>query len=227
VVERILASQRRDDGDGADIGQRNPQVDDLAHDQVHRTDQQSQDGNLADAAALDAHEHLQVGGHVTLVLHDVQRGGRGDQVKPAGLVGDRCRGTAGPFSQDRPASHGSRERQHQDHAGGQGGVHEILADTAKKLLDDDDGDERTDDRDPERDCRRKIHGQEEAGDQSAHIADGIIAFHDPAAQVFKKDSGARGQSGDQEHAPAKDPGRGQDGRDQRNHDIEHQAPGGD
>ena len=167
----FAAEDERQQGDGADERHGDVPGDDLAAQQVHAADEQRERADFAEAAGHGAEEH----GLISEVLrqrlaglHVAERGGHGGRVRA-----DDGRQAAG----HDPGGHEQRVGGEQERTAGERRVEEVLADAAVELLDDHDGEERADDRQPPLAVGRQGVREQDARDHGGQVADGVGLFH--------------------------------------------------
>ena len=174
-------------------------------------------GNFAKTSADVTEEQFGQSGSAFLdtVKADHAHGsGAGKSVDvPAGLV-QSCEGTGG---------HSAGERGHEDDSGAQSRVDEVLADAAEHLLDDDDGDDRTQDNDPEGDVGGEVVGQEQTGDDSRQVCDGVFLLHCFPGEELSQNAGDDGDEDDRQGTKAEDDDCSDTGGDKGDDDIAHDA----
>ena len=216
-----LGEQQGQDGDGADVGSGDGDLDDLADQQVHQTHQQHDGGSLADAAAHVAPEQLQPAllRHQALV-HIGQGGGGGDDVDGVGQSGGILEAGLDP------GGHGHGPGHHERTAG-QSGVDHVAAQTAEEHLDQHDGEGSADDDLPVGHGDGADEGQQNTGDAGGQVIGLVVLLHQDVPQLLKQEAGNDGNGSDRQGAEAEVP-HGEDQRGgQGDQDIAHDGLGGD
>ena len=123
--------------------------------------------------------------------------------------------------------HQARPGQRQNCTRSKRRIDEVLADTAKDHLAQQDGDHRTDHRHPIRHSARQIHRQQHTGHDSAEIADRIAGMGGLAIQPLAQNRSRDRQCEDERRTIAEKQHTGDGSGQQRNADIPHDARGRD
>ena len=224
VAAAVFASEdERQQRDGADERHGDVPGDDLAAQQVHAADEQRERADFAEAAGHGAEEH----GLISEVLrqrlaglHVAERGGHGGRVRA-----DDGRQAAG----HDPGGHEQRVGGEQERTAGERRVEEVLADAAVELLDDHDGEERADDRQPPLAVGRQGVREQDARDHGGQVADGVGLFHELAVSPLKEHArhDGHGQRDERLRAelPHADAQRREQGDDHVEHDLARAALG--
>ena len=193
----------------ANIGGGDGDADGLGDDEVDQAQHDGQSAGLAQNAAMDAHEEVQ-----QAQLVGVSHGQRGR----GGQLIDSC-------IREHPLVHRAGEADEQHDTAHQSGVRKVHADAAEQLLDHDDGHEVADEQLTDGHPHRHIQGEDDAGDYSRQVADGVCLLHQLAVQPLERHAGHDRHGSDQQGTQTKDDGRGHDARGQGHDHVGHQAGG--
>ena len=149
------------------------------------------------------------------------------QVRQRCGTGQRvCRGRDIPDGIDetvcrRVGRHLSRERDQQEAAGAECRVHEVLAQAAVQLFDDDDGKDGADDRDPPGDLGRHVHAEQQTGHNGAQVTGRDRLVHQFFIAVFRRHCRCRCDHQDQQGMQAEIKHTKDTCRKQCNEHVEH------
>ena len=146
------ARDAHDDHEDHQGGGGNFPLDGVGIDQISRADAQGCDADT-DVAAGKAQEHLEDADCAAFVQCG-QRGRTGNAV--IGIV-----------------DHGGAEGDQQEYTAGQGGIHEVLTQSAEEALGEEDREQSAREGDIKRYRRRQAQGQQKAGDYRGQIPEGI------------------------------------------------------
>ena len=154
------------DEHGRDEGHRDAPVSNLADAQVNAADENRQLAGFAQHTAAVAQKQI----------HKVHAGNALAQQAEGGSGGRRIHDEVGL----RIAAHQRRPADEQNRTRGQRRVHEVAADAAEHLLDEDDGNHAADHRQPPRRVRREVVRQQQTRHDGAPVAN----RHCPLRQLF-------------------------------------------
>ena len=149
--------------------------------------------------------------------------GRGGQAVERGRRGVRERGDM--HAGAHPGVHEQRPAE-QEGAGRKGRVDDVCADAAEQLLHNDNGEEIADEDRPERQRDRADKGDEDARDHGGEVARGIVLLHDAAVGPLEEHTARDGQGRERQGARAEEHDRADEGGQQGDAHIEHDAAGG-
>ena len=154
-----------------------------------------------------------------------------EQIQQAQLAGvsHSQRGSAGQLVNrcigEHPIVHGTGKADEQHDTAHQCRVCKVHADAAEQLLDHNDGNQVADDELADGHAHGHVHGQNDAGDHSGQVADGVCLLQQLAVQPLKGHTRHNGHCSDQQGTRAKDDCRGHHTGAQGNDHVGHQALG--
>ena len=186
-------------------------ADHLADQQVDKAQKQGKGAGLADGAAVDTQEHVQQAGELgSAVCQLLQR---------------RCGGLQLHHRGHCAAGHGGEGDEHK-HAGGDGGVCKVAAQTAEEALDHHNGEHGADDALPDGHIGAQVQAQKKAGDHCAQIAHGLLMAGDQVKQELRQNRADDAGEQDYIGPHSEDDRRGDGSRKEGNDHIQHDPAGG-
>ena len=127
----------------------------------------------------------------------------------------------------RPGGHVGREGDEQEHAAHEGGVPDVLAQAAEGHLGDADGDDRADEHDPPGRRVRQVQAQEDTRHDRGEVAQGGGLLEEETGDgPFQQEAGAHAHGHHEDLPPAVEDEGAEHRGQERDHDIQHQGPGG-
>ena len=214
----LIAEDQAEQSHSAHEGHGDAPGDDLAQNQIHAADDQSQSADLADAAGDLADEQVNeavILGHCAGIVQERKGRCHGSGVNGA----PECSGD------QIFAAHNGRIGGQQEGAACQGGVQEVLADAAVELLYHHDGEEGADDGQPPGRRGRQNQSQQNTGDAGGQVADGAVLFQELAVAPLEEHGGGHGNRDDQQRIYAELPYRHGNGGEQSDYHVQHDAAG--
>ena len=123
-------------------------------------------------------------------------------------------------SAGHPGAHGAGPGK-QERTGAQSGVHEVFAQTAIQLLDDDDGERIADYNHPVGNADRAGKRQKHTRNHRGQIADGLGPFHNFTVQPFKEHTRCHRHRSDRQRAEPEKVDRSHQRRDHGDDHVQH------